>query len=88
MPQFLFVVDMPRPGLSSEDPNAASRWFEFEKQAKSISLPKGTKKLPCQNVWLFPAEDSEQPRRALANSADENQLSHSTFLISGEVTKL
>ena len=87
MSQFLFVVDMPKPGLSSEDPNAASRWFDFAKSAKSISLPKGAMKLPCENVWLFPAENSEQPRRALANSADEHRLIHSTFLVSGDVTK-
>ncbi len=88
MPQFLFVVDMPKPGISSEDPNAASRWFEFEKQAQSISLPKGSSKLPCQNAWLFPSEGSAQPLREMANSADGNQLNHSTFLVSGEVTKL
>ena len=85
MPQFLFVVAMPTPGLSSEDPNAATRRFDF---AKSISLPKGAMKLPCENVWLFPTEGSEQLRRALANSADEHQLFHFTFLITGDVTKI
>ena len=84
MPQFLFVVAMPTPGLSSEDPNAASRWFDFAKSAKSIALPKGAMKLPCENVWLFPVETSEPQLRALANTADEHQLSHSTFLVSGK----
>lgn len=88
MPQFLFVVDMPSPGISSEDPSAPARWFDFAKSAESVALPKGASKLPCNNAWLFPAEGSEHPRRALANSADEHQLNHSTFLISGEVTKL
>ncbi|MBK7023556.1 MAG: hypothetical protein IPH41_08615 [Sulfuritalea sp.] len=86
MPQLLFVVAMPTPGLSSEDPNAASRWFDFAKSAKSIALPKGAMKLPCENVWLFPVETSEPQLRALANTADEYQLSHSTFLVSGDVT--
>ena len=76
MSQFLFVVDMPTPGISSEDPSAATRWFGFAKAAESIALPKVAKKLPCKNAWLFPAEESEQPRRVLANSADEHQLNH------------
>ena len=85
MSQFLFVVAMPTPGLSSEDPNAASRWFDFAKSAQSIALPKGAMKLPCENVWLFPVETSEPQLRALANTADEHELSHSTFLVSGDV---
>lgn len=44
MPQFLFVVDIHPPGLSSEEPDAASGWFELEKQAESIALPKGGSK--------------------------------------------
>lgn len=88
MPQFLFVVDMPVPGIDSRDPNAASRWFGFAKSAKSITLPKGAKKLPCENVWLFPVETSDPQLRALANTADEHQLNHSTFLISGDVTPM
>ncbi len=88
MPQFLFVVDMPNPGISSEDPSAATRWFDFAKSAESIALPKGAKRLPCKNAWLFPAEGSEQPRRTLANSADEHRINHSTFLVSGDITKL
>ena len=88
MPQFLFVVDIPSPGLSSEEPDAASRWFDFAKSAASIALPKGAMKLPCRNLWLFPVEASDPPLRALANTADAHQLSHSTFLISGEVTSL
>lgn len=86
MPQFLFVVDIPSPGLSSEEPDAVSRWFDFAKSAESIALPKGAMKLPCRNVWLFPVETSEPQLRALANAADEYELSHSTFLVSGDVT--
>lgn len=88
MPQFLFVVDMPSPGLSSEEIDGPTRWFNFVKKVDAIPLPKGAKKLPCKNVWLFLAEDSEQVRRAMANSADEHQLNHSTFLVSGDVTKI
>ena len=88
MPHFLFVVDMPAPGLSSQDAGGPSRWFDFEASADAIALPKGAKKLPCRNVWLFPAEGSELARRALANCADARKLVHSTFMISGEVTQL
>ena len=88
MPQFLFVVDIPSPGLSSEDTDAPARWFRFAPIADAIPLPKGAKKLPCKNVWLFPSEGSAQPLRELANSADAQKLSHSTFLISGDVTKI
>ena len=88
MSQFLFVVDMPTPGISSEDPSASTRWFDFARFADAIALPKGAKKLPCKNAWLFPAEGSAQPLRALANSADEHQIGHSTFLVSGDVTKI
>lgn len=86
MPQFLFVVDMPVPGIDSRDLDASSRWFDFAKSSNSIALPKGAIKLPCENVWLFPVETSDPPLRALANTADEHQLSHSTFLVSGDVT--
>jgi len=88
MQHFLFVVDMPEPGISSQDPNAASRWFDFAKVADAIQLPHGSQKLPCKNSWLFPAEGSAQPLRELANSADAQKLGHSTFLISGEITPL
>lgn len=88
MPHFLFVVDMPAPGISSEDPGAGTKWFSFEAKANAIALPTGARKLPCKNVWLFPAENSEQALRALANSADEQKLGHSTFLFSGDVTTL
>ena len=88
MQQFLFVVDIPSPGLSSEEPDAASRWFAFEKRAKSISLPAGGSKLPCRNVWLLPVEGSDPPLLELSNAAQESQLSHSTYLVSGEVTQM
>lgn len=88
MPYFLFVVDMPQPGISSEDAGAPTRWFRFVPAADAIELPPEAKKLPCKNAWLFPVETSEPQLRALANTADEHQLSHSTFLISGEVTAL
>lgn len=88
MAQFLFVVDIPSPGLSSEDPSAASRWFSFESKANAISLPRGGAKLPCRNLWLLPVEGSEPPLRELANTAEEFQLSHATYLVSGEVTPL
>ena len=85
MPWFLFVVDIPSPGLSSEEPDAASRWFDFAASVESIALPKRAMKLPCRNVWLFPVETSEPQLRVLANTADEHQLSHSIFLVSGDV---
>ena len=88
MPQILFVVDIPTPGLSTEDIDAPTRWFSFADNAKSIPLPIGSQKLSCKNVWLFPGENSEQARRALANCADEYQLAHSTFLVSGDISKL
>jgi hypothetical protein len=88
LPQFLFVVDIPEPGLSTSNIDGPIKWFDFAKKIESISLPKGAMKLPCKNVWLFPAEGSEQVRRALANSADDHQLCHSTFLVSGDVTKI
>lgn len=88
MPQFLFVVDIPPPGLSTEDPDAASRWFAFETRAKSVSLPAGGSKLPCRNAWLLPVEGSDPPLLELSNAAQDFLLSHSTYLISGEVTPL
>lgn len=88
MPQFLFVIDAPAPGISTEEFDAPTRWSAFEERAKTIKLPSGAKKLQSRNVWLFPAENSDAVRRALANYADEQKLSHSTYLVIGEVTKL
>jgi hypothetical protein len=75
MPQFLFVVDMPRPGLNSRDPSAASRGVDFCNSAESIELPKGAMKMLCDNVWLFPVETSDQPLRALAKAARPMSIS-------------
>ena len=61
MQQFLFVVDMPNPGISSQDPSESTRWFDFAKVADSIVLPQGSQKLPCKNAWLLPSVESEQP---------------------------
>ena len=81
MQQFLFVVDMPN--NSSE-----TRWFDFAKVANAIQMPHGSQKMPCKNAWIFPSLWNEKLQRELANSADEHQLNHSTFLISGEITSL
>ena len=88
MPYFLFVVDMPQPGISSEDAGAPTRWFHFVPIADAIELPPGAKKMPCKNVWLFPVEGSAPQRRALEDAANAQKLGYSTFLVSGEVTKL
>lgn len=81
MQQFLFVVDMP-------NNSTETKWIDFAKFADAIQMPHGSQKMPCENVWLFPSAGNEQLQRDLANSADEHQLNHSTFLISGEITPL
>ena len=86
MNHFLFVVDVPAPGLSSQDPEAALRWHGFEAKCNDVSLSRGGSKLPCKNVWLFPVEGSEPSLRQFANIAEEFRLSHATFLVSGDVT--
>jgi hypothetical protein len=88
MSQFLFVVDIPPPGISSEDPAAAARWFGFEATADAIQLPsQGSKKL-SRNSWLFPVPGSDTILAQLMATAQKFRLSHSTFLVSGEVTPL
>jgi len=88
MQKFLFVVDMPAPGMSSEDPGAASRWFAFAPKADALPLPRGGSKMPCRNLWLLPVELGGECLHKLQSLAQENQLGHSTFLISGEVTNM
>lgn len=88
MPQFLFVVEMPEPGLSSEDPNAASRWFAFAKESNAIALPRGYPPKPAKNSWLLLAEGSDTILSQLVACAQKYQFPHSTFLISGEVTSM
>lgn len=88
MTQFLFVIDIPAPGISSEDPSAASRWFAFEKKASAIALPKGSPKKSARNVWILKPEGADTILAELISAAKECQFSFSTFLLSGEVTPL
>ena len=88
MTHILFVVDMPVPGLSSVDIDGPTRWFDFQLSVDKIALPEGATRLPCKNVWLFPAEGSDQERRTLQSSADAQKLTHASFLILGEVAQL
>lgn len=88
MPQFIFVVEVPSPGHSSEEPDATSRWFQFEKRANAIALPKGCPKKPARNVWPLISEGVDTILAGLIAAAKENRFSHSTFCISGEITSM
>jgi len=88
MPQFLFVVEMPEPGISSEDPSAASRWFTFATESNAISLPRGWPKKPSKNSWLLLSEGSDTILAQLVACAQKYQFHYSTFMISGDVTPM
>lgn len=88
MPQFLFVVDMPNPGISSDDPDASTRWFAFAKESSAIALPRTYPPKPAKNSWLLLAEGSDTILSQLIVCAQKHQFPHSTFLISGEVTSM
>jgi hypothetical protein len=55
--QFSFVVDIPPPGISSEDPAAAARWFGFEASADAIELSSQVSKKLHGIRGCFPSPD-------------------------------
>jgi len=77
---------MPGPGIPSQDPDLPSRWFEFLKESDAIGMqPKDLIK-PSLNSWLFPLEGSDIFSSELILNARNHNFSHSTYLISGEIT--
>ena len=85
---FLFLVNAPAPGISSEDPDAASRWHTFEQKANELPLPREGSRMPCRNAWLLPVEGGGDTLHKLQSLAAENRFSHSTYLFDGSVTKI
>ena len=88
MPQFLFIVEMPEPGLSSQDPDAASRWFSFVKESNAIAMPPGYPPRPSKNTWLLLSEGSDTILSQLVACTQKYQFSHSTYIVSGEITPM
>ena len=77
---------MPDPGRISQDPDAPSRWFSFVEESSAIDVPHGNLPKPAKNAWLFPVEGSDTFATQIKAIAQCHKLSHSSYLISGEIT--
>ena len=88
MSKFIFVVEMPKPGISSHDYNAPTRGLAFLEESSAIVLPPGHPPKPALNFWLLDAEGSDTILSRLVACAQKHELPHSTFLVSGEVKLL
>ncbi len=88
MTHLVFVVDMPQPGISTDDPEAATRWFDFVGKASKVPMPEKGMQLGCKNVWIFPVAKGADTLHKLQTIAKESGLSYSTYNFVGMVTEM
>ena len=88
MPQFLFVVEMPRDDRAIPPSHESHIWRSYESECENALTPAAKKSKISRNVWLLDAENSLPTLTELSNLAKKHELSYRSLLISGDVTNL
>jgi len=78
----LIIVEIPEPGISSEDPEASSKWFSFVKDVNAISDHPSKLSRPAKNVWLCLADNSDKFAHLLIQTLAKYQLNYTSYFIS------
>ena len=86
MPQFLFIIEIPKDDHTISPSHESIQWQAYEAECDKEPLLALKKMRISRNVWLFDCENTLPDLLELSGLAKKQGLIYKTYLISGDVT--